>query len=112
MKNIEIPLQREKPRRYRLFEMLPAILTYSVIATPILLSIFYPVAAAYFVIGYMMTWLFKAVAMAFRVVQGYNRMKRYQRYNWQRLLDDVASPENAREAAEHYQNNKPMAWHY
>ncbi len=111
MKNIEIPLQAEKGRRYRFFEMLPALLSYSLIAVPIILSIFYPVAAAYFVIGYMMIWLFKAIAMAVRVVQGYRKMERYKRYDWLRLLKDVANPDTARAAIERYADQKDMQWH-
>ena len=112
MKNIEIPLQREKSRRYILLEKLPALLTLSLILTPVMLSIFAPVAAAYFIIGYMMIWLFKAIAMSFRVVQGYNKIKRYQRYNWEQLLDDISSPDEARRNLARYENNKEMLWHY
>ena len=112
MKNIEIPLQSEKSKRYRFFEMLPALLTYSLILLPVFLSIFAPVYAAYFIIGYMIIWLFKAVAMSVRVVQGYQQIQRYQRYDWERLLSDVASPDAAREALQRYKNDKGMQWHY
>ena len=92
--------------------MLPALLSYSLIATPIVLSILNPVAAAYFIIGYLILWLFKAVAMSWRVVQGYQRMSSYQKMNWMDLLGDISSPDRAREVKAGYSDNKKLRWHY
>lgn len=112
MKNIEIPLKNEKSRIYRLFEMLPALLSYSLIATPIVLSFLSPITAAYFIIGYLILWLFKAMAMSWRVIQGYRRMTYYQRLNWNILLGEISNPEQARANKDRYENDKKMRWHF
>lgn len=92
MTNIEIPLGK-RSWKYRLFEMLPAIFSYTMILAPFVLSIFNPLYAAIFIILYIITYFVKAVAMAIRTVQGYNTLQRAQRIDWRGRLDDLKNPE-------------------
>lgn len=102
MKSIEIPLQQEKNRTYRFFERLPAILSWLLLATPLILSQISPRATAFFILGYLLMWFSRAVGLNVRVLQGWRNTQRHQRYNWAKMLDDL-------------QNRKPTvrkpAWH-
>ncbi len=90
MTDIEIPLKEERDWQYRFFEMLPALLSWGLVILPVVLSLYNPTAAAYFIILFMLAWLVKATGYAIRVTQGYNRLERFMRANWQRYLNDLA----------------------
>ena len=54
MTDLEIPVGK-RTLRYRFFEMLPAIVSYTFILAPLILSLVSPLAAAIFVIAYMIS---------------------------------------------------------
>ncbi len=89
MTDIEIPLQSEKTRVYRIFEMLPGIISWTVIFTPLLLALINPTYAAYFVIAFMVVWLVKALSMSIRVSQGYKRLKHATSIDWTNKLGEL-----------------------
>lgn len=96
MTDIEIPIGK-RTRSYRFFEMLPAILSYGLVILPALLSLINPLLAAIFIILYIMTYFVKAVAMAYRTIQGYNTLQRAQKVDWRSRLDDLENPARALE---------------
>jgi hypothetical protein len=96
MTDIEIPLGKRTPK-YRFFEMLPAILSYSLILLPIILSLINPLLAAIFIIGYIIMFFVKAVGMAYRTIQGYNSLERARKLDWQARLNDLEDPHAALE---------------
>lgn len=89
MKNIEIPLKNEKPKSYRWLERLPAVLSYGLLLTPIILSQISPKATAYFILGYLILWIVRAVGLNVRVLQGWSNTQKHQKYDWVKMLDDV-----------------------
>jgi cellulose synthase/poly-beta-1,6-N-acetylglucosamine synthase-like glycosyltransferase len=89
MNSIEIPLQSEKTRTYRFFERLPAILSWLLLATPVILSQISPRATAFFILGYLLMWFSRAVALNVRVLQGWRNTQRHQKYNWSKMLEDL-----------------------
>lgn len=89
MKNIEIPLQKEKTRAYLFLEKLPAIMSWSLLATPVVLSQISARATAFFILAYLLIWFVRAVGLNIRVLQGWRTMKLHQTLNWQRLLEDL-----------------------
>ena len=89
--DIELPLGK-RTKFYRAFEMLPALLSYSLILMPILLSIINPVLGAVFVIVYIIIWFVKAITMSGRAIQGFNILMKAQAVNWQSRLDDLEKP--------------------
>lgn len=91
MKNIEIPLQPEKTKAYRWLERLPALITYSVLALPFVLSIIDPRLTAVFIIAYILVWFFRGIGLNVRVIQGYNRMEQHKKLPWRKMLDDIES---------------------
>lgn len=97
MTDLEIPVGK-RTKKYRFFEMLPALLSYGLLLLPIVLSLFSAALAALFVIGYIIAWFVKAIGIAFRTIQGYNTMQRAQRVEWRRRLDELEDPEASLES--------------
>jgi cellulose synthase/poly-beta-1,6-N-acetylglucosamine synthase-like glycosyltransferase len=92
MKNIEIPLQSEKTRSYRWLERLPAILSWSLLALPFVLSQVSPLLTACFILGYLLMWFARALGLNVRVLQGYKTMKLHERLNWSEMIKDIEHP--------------------
>lgn len=92
--DIELPLGK-RTRFYRAFEMFPAILSYVVILLPVILSVISPLLGAIFVIVYIIVWFVKAMAMAFRSIQGFSVMTRAQGVDWRARLNDLEYPVRA-----------------
>ncbi len=97
MTDLEIPIGN-RTAKYRFFEMLPGILSYTMILAPFVLSFINPLLAAAFIIVYIISYFVKASAMAIRTVQGYNTLRRAQRMDWAARLADLADPEAALES--------------
>lgn len=93
--SIEIPFVKERDRTYRFFEMLPAILSWSLLALPAALSFISPTLAASFIIAYLLVWFIKAIVMNVRMFQGYNLMHQHMGLNWAKLIRDIDNPEDA-----------------
>lgn len=92
----EIPLGK-RTLKYRVFEILPGVLSWSILALPIVLSIVDPTSrlAAIFILFFMMSWFFRAVGMSFRTLQGYYRLKSSERTQWQDLMTDINDAQKA-----------------
>lgn len=112
MKNIEIPLKEEKDWRYRLGEILPGSLSWSIIILPFALSFFNAMLAAYFIVLFMLAWLVKAFGYAFRTSQGYNRLTRNMRLDWPTLLGDMRDPKSALAYVKDSERPTLPRWHY
>jgi cellulose synthase/poly-beta-1,6-N-acetylglucosamine synthase-like glycosyltransferase len=94
MTDIEIPLGK-RTRFYRTFEMLPGILSYTMVLLPIILSLINPLFGAAFVIIYIISWFVKAIGMSFRTIQGYRTLERAQRIDWEKRLSDLEDPQDS-----------------
>ncbi|MDR1196731.1 MAG: hypothetical protein LBL08_00420 [Candidatus Nomurabacteria bacterium] len=94
MTNIEIPLGK-RTAFYRLFEMLPGILSYGTIILLFVLSFFNPVAGSIFVLFIVIVMFTKAIGIAFRTVQGYSVYKKTSRLDWAGRLKDLVNPVRA-----------------
>ena len=94
MTDIEIPLGK-RTFWYRFWEIVPAVLSYLILSLPILLSLINPLYGAVFVIVYIMAWFVQAIGMAYRTIQGYNRLGRYQRMDWRSRLNDLEDIESS-----------------
>lgn len=110
MTDIEIPVGK-RSAQYRFFEILPFVLSVSLVLLPVILSIFSPLLAAIFIIGYLIMWFVKAVAIAYRTIQGYHYLDQAQKIDWQARLKDL---ENPGEALAHIRKDldaKRRPWH-
>lgn len=78
----------------RLFEMLPALITWSVLLLPLLISFYFPAAVAIFVILFDIYWLLRSIRLNFDLVQSYRRLKNALNTNWHHKLQ-AQCPEEA-----------------
>lgn len=70
----------------RFLEIFPGAVTWLFLITPIILSLTYPVAVAYFIIAFDLLWLIKSMRLSFYLIRGYNRLHRSERIDWQAKL--------------------------
>ncbi len=79
---------REK-RLYRFFEMLPGILSWSVILSAIILSWFFPLWTASIIILFAIFWFLKSVYYSTHLRSGYKIMKKNENTDWIKKLNDL-----------------------
>ena len=87
MIDLEIPLGK-RTLKYRLFEMLPATLSYGAIALLFILSLISPTLAAIYLLLIIVTLLVKSVGIAIHTIQGRNRLEAAQKVDWNKRLAD------------------------
>ena len=103
----EIPYQEDKGLRYRLYEILPGALSWSILATPFVLAFVNVSLAAILMISYLLLWFIKAVALNVRVVQGYRVLRQHQKLDWQALIKDLDQEDISKRFPKwHYANKK------
>jgi hypothetical protein len=112
MQVCEIPPAGKRPVFYRFFEILPGVLSWTILLAPFWLSLISPLVAAIATIAYIIVWFMKGLALDIRIVQGYRRMKKHQKIKWQKLIDELDSPQAAIEKYVHNRQALPFRWHY
>src|SRR5688572_9271580 len=106
MKSIEIPYENERGRRYRFFEILPGSLSWLLLALPALLSLINVTLAAFFILGYVLIYFTRAMAVSIRALGGYKTMREHAKIDWNTLIAEVEAGEVADPRA------KRPKWHY
>lgn len=91
MADIEIPLGK-RTRKYRFFEMLPAICSYGAIILLVVLALVNPLLAAVYLLLVIMTMLIKAIGIAYHTIRGRSNFERAQKVNWQSRLEELEDP--------------------
>ncbi len=89
VRDIEIPYVEDRGKRYRFFEILPGLLTWTTLVLPFILSLINPTLAVFFILVYIMVWFVKSMGLLVRNFQGLRRLNRYQALKWNELLDDL-----------------------
>ena len=89
--DLEIPLGK-RTKKYRLLEILPGALSYTMIILLFALSIISPALGAYYLLLIIAVTLVKAVGIVYRTIQGYNAAKRAEKVNWHERLVDLETP--------------------
>lgn len=99
MKNIEIPFPNRRGKRYRFFEMLPGLISWSALALPVVLSFIYidlstgPVPlAVFFIPAYLLLWFVKAMGLNVRSLQGFKNIENHKKLPWRRMLTELEKP--------------------
>lgn len=87
--DLEIPLNSEKTRRYRFFEVLPGFLSWSILILPFAVSLFDPRLTAMFILGFFLIWFARAIGLNVRVIQGWRQLKKYEKLDWTVLTEDL-----------------------
>lgn len=108
MTDIEIPYAKDRGARYRFFEMLPGLLSWSILLFPFILSQISPSLTVFFIIAYLLLWFTKAIGLNIRVLQGWRAMQQHQKLNWSHLIEELEAGEvsdpHAQRPKWHYQN--------
>lgn len=91
MLDIEIPFNQDRDWKYRLFEILPGAISWTLLLTPFILSFINVTLAAFFVLAYLLMWLIRSVGVDIRALQGYKVMSQHQRFDWQTMGKDLSS---------------------
>jgi cellulose synthase/poly-beta-1,6-N-acetylglucosamine synthase-like glycosyltransferase len=89
MRSIEIPQPEDRDWRYRLFEILPAVLTYTILSIPVVLGKFSPKLSAYFIVAYLLVWFVRAVGLDIRSIQGWRTLNKHKKLPWGKLNQDL-----------------------
>lgn len=106
MRNIEIPYVEERGKRYRFLEMVPGLISWSILALPFVLSQVNPRLCVFFIIGYLLLWFAKAVGLNIRALQGYRMIKLHQKLPWPQMLAELKSGKTDQP------DRHIPAWHY
>ncbi|HPN67492.1 MAG TPA: glycosyltransferase family 2 protein, partial [bacterium] len=80
---------------YRLMEMVPGILSWSVLIGPLFLAFFYPDLVAAGVLVFDLYWLFKALEVGWRLWVGYRKIKADAQVNYMEKLKNLTENETA-----------------
>lgn len=93
MKKIEIPTFEEnngkRTKFYRFFEILPFTLSVGAIVLLLVLSVFSPVIAAAYILILVLMMFVRALAVAFRTIQGQWILRRFGKVDWEEKLSDL-----------------------
>ncbi len=88
-KDLEIPLNNEKSKRYRFFEMVPGLLSWSILILPFVLSVVSPRLTALFILAFFSLWFVRAIGLNVRVLQGWSKLQKSQKLDWLQLVDEL-----------------------
>lgn len=94
MIDLEIPLGK-RTKKYRFFEMLPALMSYGAIILLIVLSLINPLYAAVYLLLVIVTTLVKALGIAIHTIGGYKRLEKAQEVNWSERLQALEAPSDS-----------------
>jgi hypothetical protein len=89
MTDIEIPFEKERKGHYRFFEILPGVLSYTLLALPLILSLINVTAGVFFILLYLLIYFVRSIAFSTRALSGYFTMKKHLKIDWLTLLGDL-----------------------
>lgn len=100
MIDLELPLGK-RSRMYRIFEMLPATLSYGAFILLIVLSLVSPLLAAIFLMLVIIALLVRAVGIIYHTLVGHRRLVNAQRVHWAERLGELEDPLASYEKYQH-----------
>lgn len=80
---------------YRILEIIPGLITWMFLLSPIILSFAMPIAVAYFIIAFDIFWLLKSLRMSFSLVRGYQRTHETEAIDWNDRLYELTTIEKS-----------------
>jgi hypothetical protein len=89
MTDLEIPYEKDRHGYYRFFEMLPGLLSYLLLLTPVILSILDVTLAVFFILAYLLIFFVRSLAYSTRAIVGYLTMRQHMKLDWTALIKDV-----------------------
>jgi len=104
MKDLELPIGK-RTLKYRLFEMLPAFLSYGAIILMFVLSYFNTLLAATYLFLIVVSLLIKAIGIATHTIIGHNKLNRAQKIDWHERLSHLENPKESFDKFKNKQND-------
>jgi len=89
MTDIEIPYEKDRHGHYRLFEILPGALSWTMLFLPVILSYINITLAVLFILAYLLVYFARSLGYSISSFRGYMIMKKHLSLNWVALVDDV-----------------------
>jgi cellulose synthase/poly-beta-1,6-N-acetylglucosamine synthase-like glycosyltransferase len=65
------------------------VLSWSILILPFALSLVNARLAALFIITFLLVWFVRAMGLATRVLQGWSTMQKHEKYDWNKMLDEL-----------------------
>lgn len=84
----------EERRLYRFLEMLTGLISLTILVLSVVLSYKLPVFVSFFIIVYDIYWLLRTIYFAFYLKGGYEQMKKNEKEDWIKKLDELGRPQN------------------
>jgi hypothetical protein len=106
MKNIELPYAKDRKGHYRFFEILPGVVSYTMVLLPLILSLINVTVAAVFVLIYLLINLSRGAGGAVRSLHGYRNLRKYLKLDWRQYVEELDAGEVADASAIREK------WHY
>jgi len=75
-------IKRYPNKSHRALEMLPGVVSWSLISLPVWGSFLWPLGLAYFIIIFDIYWLYRSVTMAVFALMSHFRIEANKRYSW------------------------------
>ena len=72
---------------YRFLEILPGFASWSTLIGVILLSIYAPFIAAYFVIGFAIYWVLKTAFLSYHLRYNWKRLRHHMKLDWAQMIE-------------------------
>lgn len=104
MTDLELPLEKDRRGRYRFFEMLPGIVSYSMLAAPVALSLINVDVAAMAILVFLLVSFARGMGGMFRSIQGFYTLRQHMKLPWSEMLTELA-------AGVVHANAKRPKWH-
>lgn len=85
---------KKERRLYRFFEMLTAMISFSILILAVIFSIYIPAWVAFFIILYDTYWLLRTIYFAFYLNAGYKQMVKNEQEDWIEKLNQLGKVKN------------------
>ncbi|MBB1567686.1 glycosyltransferase family 2 protein [Candidatus Saccharibacteria bacterium] len=89
--DLELPMGK-RTRFYRLFEILPAFLSYGMLILFIILSLINPLWASIYLLVLVMSVIVRSVGIAYRTLTGHHQLEKAQKVDWRQRLEQLEDP--------------------
>src|SRR4051812_26275718 len=89
MTDIEIPYKQNRDWKYRVLEILPGALSWSMLVLPLVLSLINVTMASLFILAYLLTFFARSLGVNFRAFQGYKLMQTHRKLPWHEMLQEL-----------------------
>ncbi|MGB4761770.1 MAG: hypothetical protein WBP12_00255 [Candidatus Saccharimonas sp.] len=94
MSDLELPLGK-RSKLYRLFEIIPGVLSYGALLLLVVLSLVNPLWASVYLLFVVITMFVKSLSINFNTLRGHRWLKGAQRVDWAARLADLQHPGEA-----------------